>query len=172
MHATSLKGVTYARKHESVYGRDMGLVGEPTRLSMKREDLILQAEGGVLVVSPISPADPEFPPDYSGNGGTLNTNADDAAGFVASEIGAEKLLYLTDTDGVVISGKLVSELNEAEAERYIKSRHINKGMTPKVRRAVKAKAGGVQAVHILNGGTEHALLRETYSDEGIGTMIV
>lgn len=172
VRATSLKCVTYARKHERVYGRDLGLVGEPTRLSIEREDLISQAGGSVLVVSPISLADPEFPTDYGGNIETLNTNADDAAGFVASEMGAERLLYLTDRDGVIISGSRVSELSEAGAEGYIRSRHINKGMTPKVRRAIKARAGGVQAVHIINGGTEHALLREIYSDEGIGTMIV
>lgn len=165
VRAISLKGVTYAVKHEDVDGKDLGLVGEPTHLSMKKEDLISMAENGILVVSPISIADDE-------RGAILNTNADDVAGFAASEICAEKLLYLTNMDGVIIDGLTVLELGIVEAEKYIEIGEIDRGMVPKVRCAIKAKRGGVGAVHIINGETEHALFREIYSDAGIGTMIV
>ncbi len=172
--AFALKALTYAVKHGPVKKGDrkidLGLVGEPTSLCMEKEDLISMAERGIVVASSISIA-------KDGDMGAIyNTNADDVAGFVASDIEVEKLICLSDTDGVIIDGLRVPELGMAEAEKYIESGQIDGGMAPKVRCAIKAKRSGVRAVHIINGKAKgkrkHALLREIYSEKGIGTMIV
>lgn len=100
-----------------------------------------------------------------------NINADTAASFIASQMKAEKLMLLTDKNGVMIDDSLVSELSGADAQKYIADGRIDGGMLPKVRYAIKARESGVNSVHIINGYKGHALLKELFSSEGIGTMI-
>ncbi len=165
-NALGLKEVICAVKHAPVNegGReiDLGLVGEPKAL---REGYIMPESlyDYVLVISPVSlGVDDNL---------LYNTNADDAASFIASQLGAEKLIYLSNEDGVIIDGSRVSELTEDEAERHIDEGHIDGGMVPKVMQAVWARKNGVEAVQIINGKTPNVSLIETYSDKGIGTMV-
>ncbi len=107
------------------------------------------------------------------SGEAYNINADIAASEIASYMKAEKLIFLTDTEGVYNEkGEIVSTLNKEKAERMIKEGTIKGGMVPKVRFGVKALERGVRKVHIVDGRIEHSLLLEIFTHEGIGTEIV
>ena len=121
------------------------------------------ADGFVPVVAPIG-VDPE--------GRALNINADVAASKIAQALGAEKLILMTDTTGVLASdGSLLSSLDRATADRLIAEGAVTGGMIPKVRFALDAVAGGVRKVHILDGRVRHAVLLEIFTDRGIGTEV-
>jgi acetylglutamate kinase len=105
------------------------------------------------------------------DGHSYNINADTAAAEIAKSLMAEKLILLTDVDGVLKGDKLISTLTPDEAEDLIRDGTVTGGMIPKVECAVSAVRGGVGAVHIINGGLEHAILLEIFSRKGIGTMI-
>ena len=109
------------------------------------------------------------------DGGSYNINADLVAGEVASALGAEKVIFLTDVDGLYEDfsdkGSLISALSLEEAESMISDGKLASGMIPKVGACVRALHRGVERAHILNGTIPHALLLEVYTDEGIGTMI-
>jgi acetylglutamate kinase len=105
-------------------------------------------------------------------GTVYNVNADIAAGPIAAALGAAKLVYMTDIEGVKINNGLVSHLSQNEAEKYIADGTISGGMIPKVESALSALESGVQKVHIIDGRVEHALLLEIFTQEGIGTEIV
>ena len=105
-------------------------------------------------------------------GGTVyNVNADVAAGPIAAALGAVKLVYMTDVEGVKINGDLVSHLTQLDVEKYIANGTISGGMIPKVESALSALESGVQK-DIIDGRVEHALLLEIFTKEGIGTEIV
>lgn len=105
-------------------------------------------------------------------GRSLNVNADTAAGRIAGSLGAQKLLLMTDVDGVRgPSGELIESLDAGEAERLISEGVIDGGMIPKVRCALDAVGLGVQKVHILDGRRRHALLLEIFTDRGVGTEL-
>lgn len=109
------------------------------------------------------------------DGGCFNINADLVAGEIAGALKAEKVIFLTDVDGLYEDfedkGSLISALRFDEAETMLDSGHLSTGMIPKVGACVKALREGVQRAHILNGTIPHALLLEVYTDEGVGTMI-
>ncbi|HYS92751.1 MAG TPA: acetylglutamate kinase, partial [Candidatus Acidoferrales bacterium] len=106
-------------------------------------------------------------------GETYNINADLVAGDVAAALAAEKLIHLTDVQGIAgQDGKLVSTLTKREAERLITSGVIEGGMLPKVESALRALAGGAQKAHIIDGRVAHAILLEVLTKEGIGTEII
>ncbi|WP_368017590.1 acetylglutamate kinase [Olsenella sp. AGMB03486] len=111
-----------------------------------------------------------------GEDGFYNINADVAASEVASALGADKLVYLTDVDGlfrdVEDEESLISQLTKSEAEELLGSGTLSAGMIPKISSVVEALKGGVKEVHLLNGTFPHALLLEVFTDAGIGTMIV
>jgi len=111
-----------------------------------------------------------------GEDGFYNINADVAASEVASALGADKLVYLTDVDGlfrdVEDEESLISQLTKSEAEELLGSGTLSAGMIPKISSVVEALKGGVKEVHLLNGTFSHALLLEVFTDAGIGTMIV
>lgn len=111
-----------------------------------------------------------------GEDGFYNINADVAASEVASALGADKLVYLTDVDGlfhdVEDEESLISQLTKSEAEELLGSGKLSAGMIPKISSVVEALKGGVKEVHLLNGTFPHALLLEVFTDAGIGTMIV
>ncbi len=107
--------------------------------------------------------------------GSFNINADAVAGEVAAALGSEKVIFLTDVDGLYedFSDKdsLISALSLAQAEDRMTSGSLSAGMIPKVRACTDALKSGVKRAHILNGTIPHALLLEIYTDEGVGTMI-
>ena len=106
-------------------------------------------------------------------GETLNINADFVASSIASGLKAEKLVLMTDTEGVQNKkGELISELNKKEANRLIKSGVICDGMLPKVTCCLDALKSGVTKTHIIDGRVKHALLFELFTEEGIGTQII
>jgi acetylglutamate kinase len=106
------------------------------------------------------------------NGEILNTNADLAASAIASALKAEKLVYLSDIEGVLVSGALISTLTKSRSIDLIRENAITGGMIPKVRSAFDTLDAGVQKVHIIDGRVKHSLLLEIFTDEGIGTQMV
>lgn len=164
-------GLIKARKHllkkKSEKGTeeviDLGLVGEVTSVdpSVVRA---LEAEGFIPVIAPTGAGK---------DGQAYNLNADVVSGEVASALQAEKLVLMTDVDGIMDrSGKLIPTLNKKAVQSLIKNGTIASGMLPKVESCLKALAGGVKKTHIINGKTPHALLLEIFTEKGIGTEIV
>jgi acetylglutamate kinase len=108
-------------------------------------------------------------------GQAYNINADTAAGAIAAAIGAEKLVFLTDVEGIRARpedpSSLLSSLCAGDLERLLETGAVAGGMVPKVRAALEAVNGGVAQVHILDGRAAHALLLEIFTRSGIGTMV-
>ena len=141
-----------------------GLTGTITEV---KADVIcnLIREGFIPVVAPIAAGEEMGHPGY-------NINADLAASQVAKAIGANKVIFLTDTPGVLDNTKkLLSTLSEAEVEALKKDGTINGGMVPKVDACLEAIDGGVSKAHIIDGRVEHSMLLELFTSEGIGTQI-
>jgi acetylglutamate kinase len=109
-------------------------------------------------------------------GERLNVNADTAATAVAQALGAEKLVFLSDVNGVRRQKEdpdsLIHSLNDAEARRLMASGSIEAGMIPKVEACLDTLARGVRKIHIIDGRIRHSLLLEIYTNEGIGTEII
>ena len=106
------------------------------------------------------------------NGETFNINGDTAAGAIASELKADRLLLLTDVSGVKDSnGEVITELNSTDIKKLVKSSIIEGGMIPKVNTAVTALEGGVRAVVILDGRAPNACLLELFTEHGAGSII-
>jgi acetylglutamate kinase len=126
----------------------------------------LQEQGYVPVVAPIA---------RGVDGKVYNLNADTAAGALASALGASKLVYLTDVEGLYRDlgdeNSLISRITSAELALLIESGSASAGMLPKLKSCVAAIASGVDQVHILDGRVQHAVLLEVFTPEGIGTMI-
>ncbi|PHR53963.1 MAG: acetylglutamate kinase [Arcobacter sp.] len=119
----------------------------------------------VPVIAPIAAGKEMGHPGY-------NINADLAASQVAKAIGANKIIFLTDTPGVLDANKkLLSALNKKEVEALKKDGTINGGMVPKVDACLEAIEGGVSKAHIIDGRLEHSMLLELFTSEGIGTQI-
>jgi acetylglutamate kinase len=122
------------------------------------------AEDFIPVIAPIA-ADAE--------GETLNVNADPFSAKIAAAMHAEKLLLLTDVQGVRgADGELCSTLTDAQVKQLIADGIIEGGMIPKVRFGLEALAEGVRKVHIVDGRLDHAVLLEIFTDKGIGTELV
>jgi len=142
---------------------DLGLVGDVVRVE-PRPIRALQEAGYIPVVAPTAG-------DEAGT--TYNINADLVAGEVAAALVAEKLVLLTDTDGILDKeGRLLSTLARQDVERLIADRTISQGMLPKVQACLTALKAGVRKTHIINGTRQHALIEELLTPEGIGTEIV
>ena len=143
-------------------GIDLGLVGEVHTVDTSFLNL-LSGNGMMPVIAPLAVGD---------DGKILNINADLAAGSVASALKAEKLVYLSDIEGVMVDGKLVSSLTESETESFIQRGDITGGMIPKVRSGFATLNTGVNKIHIVDGRIKHSLLLEIFTDEGIGTQMI
>ena len=142
---------------------DIGYVGDVIKVNT---DLIRTLEDGkyIPVIAPVG-VGPE--------GESYNINADLVAGRVAAALNAEKLILLTDIEGVKDkSGKLLSSIAVADMHRLIEQEAITGGMIPKVVCCADALADGVKKAHIIDGRMEHAVLLEIFTDIGIGTEIV
>lgn len=149
-----------------VDGKDIGFVGNIVDVDTNIIDTLIE-NGYVPVIAPIG-----MDKDYLG----YNINADDAACAIAGALGAEKLAFLTDIEGVCKNPKdpstLMSVLTLEDAEKLITDGYIGGGMLPKLRNCIDAVKSGVSRVHILDGRKEHCLLLEFFTQEGVGTAIV
>ena len=142
---------------------DLGLVGEITKVNPGILET-LDTGGFIPVIAPIGRGE---------NGETLNINADFVAAQIASALEAEKLILMTDTEGVKNkSGKLQPGLSLKNTSDMIRSKVIRDGMLPKVNCCLDALKSGVHKTHIIDGRVRHALLLEIFTAEGIGTQIV
>ena len=147
-------------------GEDIGFVGEIT--DVNPQILIdLMERDFIPIVCPIG-MDEEY--------NTYNINADDAACAIAKAVGAEKLAFLTDIEGVYRDkddpSTLISEISVSEAKELINSGYIGGGMLPKLGNCIDAVENGVSRVHILDGRIPHFLLLEIFTNKGIGTAII
>jgi acetylglutamate kinase len=162
-NAIGLSGVdNFLLKAKRSTEKDLGLVGEVSNVNASFLNLLL-SNGMMPVVAPLAIGD---------NGQILNVNADLAAGAIASALRAEKLVYLSDIEGVLVDKKLISTLTQSQAESLIQDGSINGGMIPKVHSAFRTLDDGVRKVHIIDGRIKHSLLLEIFTDEGIGTQMV
>ncbi len=141
---------------------DPGLVGEVTRINPELINT-LSDKGFIPIIAPIG----------SGEAGeTFNINADLVAGKIAVALAAERLLLLTDVDGVMDEkGELISSIDHKSIQKMIKEKSISGGMIPKIEYALEALGGGVGKAHIINGRRRHALLLELFTNNGIGTEV-
>ena len=147
-------------------GKDIGFVGDIKEVNAKViYDLL--SNDFLPIVAPIGLDD-----DYN----TYNINADDAACEIAKAVGAEKLAFLTDIEGLYrdINDKssFISKITVSDAKKLIESGTLGGGMLPKLTNCTNAMEAGVNRVHILDGRIPHCLLLEIFTREGIGTMIM
>ncbi len=148
-------------------GREgIGFVGEVSGVKIQILESLVNS-GYIPVVSSVAADE---------NGQSYNINADTVAGEIAAGLGAEKLILMTDTAGILEDyhqpDSLIVKLDIQEARQLIESGIVSGGMIPKVNCCVRSLAQGVKAAHIIDGRLEHALLQEIFSDSGIGSMIV
>lgn len=145
-------------------GEDIGFVGEVTEVNTKILEDLLEKDF-LPIVAPIG---------LDKNYDTYNINADDAACAIAKAMGADKLAFLTDIEGVYKDPKdpntFISRLTVSEADALIEEGCIGGGMLPKLNNCTDAIKSGVNRVHILDGRRAHSLLLEVFTDTGIGTM--
>ena len=147
-------------------GEDIGYVGEITEVNPEIVHDLIEKDF-IPIICPIG-MDDEF--------NTYNINADDAACAIAKAIGAEKLAFLTDIEGVYRDkddpSTLISEITVSEAKELINSGYIGGGMLPKLGNCIDAVEQGVSRVHILDGRIAHCLLLEIFTNKGIGTAFL
>ncbi|HKE11649.1 MAG TPA: acetylglutamate kinase [Myxococcota bacterium] len=150
------------RVRRRLEGRDLGRVGEIVEVDPGPITAVAQA-GFVPVVAPLG---------VDSEGITYNVNADEAAGAIARALRAEKLILLTDVEGVKdVGGQLVRRLTVAEARKLIDEGAATGGMIPKIQCCIGALGGGVARSHIIDGRLLHAVLLEIFTDFGVGTLI-
>jgi acetylglutamate kinase len=156
-------GLVRARRIETPEGgAGLGLVGEVEAVDRRVLDRLLP--DFIPIVAPLA---------ASADGQTLNVNADPFASALAVALGAEKLVLLTDTEGVKdADGALIPSLSAEDARRLRASGAVRGGMIPKLENALGAVERGVHKVHIIDGRLEHALLLEIFTRAGVGTQFV
>lgn len=155
----------YATKIATESGTDIGHVGKITGVHSKVLDVLCKA-GLVPVIAPIA---------TDGSGGTWNINADTAAGEVAAALRAEKLVFLTDTPGLLRDvkdpGSLIHQLKSGDIKELKRAGVIAGGMIPKIEACLKALDYGVRKTHIIDGRVPHSLLLEIFTNKGLGTLV-
>lgn len=159
-------GTIMVEKRYASNGEDIGYVGNITHINTELINTLI-SNNFIPVIAPIG-MDENFQ--------AYNINADDAACAVAMAVGAEKLAFLTDIEGVCSDpsdkSTLISILTVHKAEELIGEGFIGGGMLPKLTNCIDAVKGGVSRVHILDGRMQHCLLLEFFTSKGIGTAIV
>jgi len=141
---------------------DIGHVGEVDQIDTEVLQVILRSNF-IPVIAPIGVGE---------DGGTYNINADLVAGKLAQVMQAEKLMLLTNVAGLLDKqGQILTGLSTAQVDRLIADGTITGGMLPKIRCALDAVRSGVTSAHIVDGRVPHAVLLETFTDEGMGTLI-
>jgi acetylglutamate kinase len=143
---------------------DIGLVGDVVEV---RPGLLLEIlnDGWIPVVSTVA---------HDREGQLLNVNADTAAGAIAAALGAEKLLVLTDVEGLYRNwpdkSSIIRRLGVEELRAMLPG--LESGMVPKMEACVRAIDGGVPRAHVIDGRIPHGMLIEMFTDEGVGTMVL
>ena len=157
--------LTVVKKPLTKDGVDLGFVGNIVGVNVKLLELLSMDEY-IPVIAPVG---------VDRDGKSYNINADTAASEIASALKAEKLMFLTDVDGIRLNAKdsstLISSISVSEINELISSGVITGGMIPKVQGCVRAIEQGVKRVHILDGTIPHPILLEIFTDKGIGTMV-
>ena len=152
-------------KYTDESGTDYGYVGRITSINTEVLETLIKKDF-IPVIATVGVDD---------NGKAYNVNADTAAGAIGGSIHAEKLLYLTDIDGVRTDAKdpssLIAEITVSELRAMIKDGSINGGMVPKALSCIDAIDSGMKNVLILNGTIPHSILLELFTDSGVGTMV-
>lgn len=155
--------VTIADGKQPPTTHDVGLVGEIVRVNPRVINALTEANF-IPVIAPVGVGE---------QGETYNINADLVAGKVAEALQAEKLILLTDVEGIKDKDNaLIPTLNSEQAEELIRNGTIGEGMIPKVECCIAALRGGVKKTHIIDGRVRHATLLEIFTKEGIGTEVV
>lgn len=161
-----LDGQMLEAEKKTVNGQDIGYVGSITKVNTQVIDDVVN-QNYIPIISTVAKGVEDGKP--------YNINADTAAAKIAAELGAEKLILLTDVPGIMRDiedeTSLISELKLQEIPSLIKEGILSKGMIPKVDCCVEAVRRGVEKAHIIDGTVPHSVLLELFSDEGIGTMI-
>jgi acetylglutamate kinase len=159
--AVGLSGIDGGMIRARLRDPKLGLVGEVVDVDLTALRA-LSAAGYLVVVAPAA---------VDAQGQPLNVNADSIAGDLARALEAEKLVFFTDVDGVLdADGSILSTLTVEQARELIASGQVRGGMIPKVEACVRA-LDTVPRAHVLDGRVRHALLRELFTDAGVGTMI-
>lgn len=154
-----------ARKRLSKTGADLGFVGDVEKINSRLVEELIN-DDFIPVIASIG---------VDKKGASYNINADAVAGEIAGALRTEKIIFLTNVEGLYEDFKdrrsLISEISLKECEKLMKKKKIAEGMIPKIEGCIKALRGGVTRAHILDGRIEHALLLEIFTRRGIGTMI-
>ena len=158
-------GLIEVKKRTAEDGTDLGYVGEITKVNTKLLSE-LTADEYIPVIAPIG---------VGADGHSYNINGDTVAGEVAAAMEAEKLMFLTDIDGVRMDAHdpstLISIISVDHIYRLIDQGIINGGMIPKVMGCIKGIKQGVHRTHIVNGTIPHPIILEIFTDRGVGTMV-
>lgn len=159
-------GSTITAKKKIIDGIDLGWVGEIDKINPQLIYSLIK-DDFIPIIAPIA---------CDGENNTYNINADYVAGAIAAQLNAEKLIYMTDVEGVLkdVNDKdsLISKIKVDEIQKLINDQVIAGGMIPKIQCCAESIQNGVSSVHILDGRVEHSLLLEVFTDTGIGTMIL
>lgn len=160
--AIGLSGTDGKMIYARIADKSLGFVGEIESVDPTLVQMLID-QGYIPVIAPLG---------QSADGDCLNINADLVAAHLADALNAEKLIFLSNVVGICRrDGSLISELNEVEAQQLIEEGVISGGMIPKVSACLDALLA-VPNVHIVDGREAHVLLRELFTDQGAGTMIV
>ncbi len=152
----------------TAHAKDFEKWGLTGNINKVKADVVLNLvkDGFIPVIAPIAAGEEMGHPGF-------NINADLCASYVAKAIGANKIIFLTDTNGVLDKEKnLLSSLTQDEVETLKDDGTIHGGMVPKVDACLEAIDGGVSKAHIIDGRVEHSMLLELFTSEGVGTQIV
>lgn len=158
--AVGLTGADDRLLEAEVRDRQLGLVGEVAAVNPQPIHTLLDA-GYIVVVAPLA---------VSADGSFLNVNADTAAAEIAVALGATRLVFLTDVDGISDGSEPVRRLSPAKARQLISQGIVAEGMIPKVEGSVRVVGAG-RAAQIVNGRRPHAALQALTSPEGVGTLV-
>ena len=158
-------GLLHAKQVVMEDGTDVGCVGDVTNVHYRIINVLNEA-GMIPVIAPVA---------TDAKGGTWNVNADTAAGEIAAALQADKLVFLTDTPGLLRDPSdpksLIHHLDYKAIRQLTKEGVIAGGMIPKVEACLKALDYGVKKTHIIDGRVPHALLLEIFTEKGLGTLV-
>ena len=141
---------------------DLGLVGQIVSVNTTYLSLLLN-NNIMPVIAPVG---------VDARWQAYNVNADHVAANIAAALHAEKLVYLSDVEGVFANGALIHTMAKQDASRLIEAGVINNGMIPKIKSAFKALEARVKKVHMIDGRVKHSLLLEIFTNEGVGTEMI
>jgi len=152
-----------AKREAAVTLPDIGMVGEVQAVDPRAIDVLAQGDF-IPVIAPVG---------VDRAGASLNINADLVAGKVAEALQAEKLVLLSDVEGIADeNGTVISTLERDRARAMIRNGIIRDGMIPKVECCLEALSGGVKKTHVVDGRIRHAVLLEIFTREGVGTQVI